>query len=110
MMARIAGVPAPQAGLRTRLAYYFTRRAMTQLAGSEHENMIEPVEVMAHLPGVLRAYGGLEQAAAKLDLLDPRTKALAQLKAATMTNCEYCIDLGSAVCRQWGLSDDELLA
>ncbi len=27
-----------------------------------------------------------------------------------MTNCEYCIDLGSQVARQWGLSDAELLA
>lgn len=32
------------------------------------------------------------------------------MKAATLTQCEYCIDLGSQASRQRGLSDDELLA
>src|SRR5438132_4794266 len=32
------------------------------------------------------------------------------MKAATLTNCEYCIDLGSQISRRWGLSDEELLA
>jgi 4-carboxymuconolactone decarboxylase len=66
--------------------------------------------VYAHLPGVLSAYGRLEQATAKLDRLEDRFKALAELKAATLTNCEYCIDLGSQIARRWGLSDGQLLA
>jgi 4-carboxymuconolactone decarboxylase len=59
---------------------------------------------------VLSAYGKLEQATAKLDRLEERFRALAELKAATLTNCEYCIDLGSQVARRWGLSDEQLLA
>jgi 4-carboxymuconolactone decarboxylase len=39
-----------------------------------------------------------------------RARALAELKAATLTGCEYCIDLGSQIARQWGISDEELLA
>src|SRR5207244_4413783 len=39
-----------------------------------------------------------------------RFRALAELKAATLTQCECCIDLGSQIARQWGLSDDEMLA
>lgn len=35
---------------------------------------------------------------------------LAELKAATLTHCEYCIDLGSQIARRSGISDDELLA
>jgi hypothetical protein len=27
-----------------------------------------------------------------------------------MTNCEYCIDLGSQIARRWGLDDAELQA
>ena len=109
-MARIAGVSTRDAGLKVRLAYYFTRRQIARLAGRETERMIEPVQVYAHLPGVLSAYGRLEQATAKLDRLEDRFKALAELKAATLTNCEYCIDLGSQIARRWGLSDGQLLA
>jgi AhpD family alkylhydroperoxidase len=52
----------------------------------------------------------LEQATAKLHRLDRRLHALAELKAATLTNCEYCIDMGSQISRRWGLSDEERLA
>lgn len=52
----------------------------------------------------------LEQATAKLHRLDKRLHALAELKAATLTHCEYCIDMGSAISRQWGLTDEEILA
>ncbi|HKH77955.1 MAG TPA: carboxymuconolactone decarboxylase family protein [Rubrobacteraceae bacterium] len=109
-MARIRGVSARGAGLRVRLAYYFTRRQLARLAGRETERMIEPGELYAHAPGLLLAYGRLEQATAKLDRLDDRYKALAELKAATLTHCEYCIDLGSQIARRWGLSDEQLLA
>jgi alkylhydroperoxidase family enzyme len=30
--------------------------------------------------------------------------------AASLTHCEYCIDMGSAISRQWGLTDQEVLA
>ena len=109
-MARITGVPARGAGLRVKLAYYFTRRQISRLAGREPERMTEPVEMYAHEPGLLLAYGRLEQATAKLHRLDDRFKALAELKAATLTHCEYCIDLGSQIARRWGLSDEQLLA
>jgi AhpD family alkylhydroperoxidase len=109
-MARIAGVSTRNAGLGVKVAYFFTRRTIARLAGRAPERMIEPVELYAHLPGVLRAYGSLEQATAKLHRLDTRIRALVGLKTATLTQCEYCIDLGSQISRRWGLSDEELLA
>jgi AhpD family alkylhydroperoxidase len=113
-MARIAGVSAKEGGLRLRLVYFFMRRGLPRLAGREParpEGMLEPLEMFAHVPRLLNAYGRLEQANAKLDRLDQRISDLAELKAATMTSCEYCIDLGSQVARQRsGLSDEELLA
>jgi 4-carboxymuconolactone decarboxylase len=113
-MARIAGVSAKEGGLRLKLVYFFTRRGLAKLAGrqpAQPERMLEPLEMFAHLPGLLNGYGKLEQANAKLDRLDQRTSDLAELKAATMTSCEYCIDLGSQVARQRsGLRDEELLA
>ncbi len=45
-----------------------------------------------------------------MDILSPRHRALAELKSAMTVRCEYCIDLGSAIARGWGLTDEELLA
>ena len=109
-MARIPGVSGGTASIGVRLAYFFTRRALSQLTGRAPEGMLAPLELYAQLPGLLRAYGSLEQATAKLDRLPRRLKGLAWLKTATVTRCEYCIDLGSQVARLWGISDTELLA
>lgn len=112
-MARIAGVPASKVGLHGRLAYYFTRRALGALAGRQPkrmEQMIEPLQMYAHIPALLKGYGRLEQATGKVHRLDLRLRALAELKAATLTHCEYCIDLGSQISRRWGLKDEEILA
>src|SRR5207244_664550 len=47
---------------------------------------------------------------AKLHNVDERLRNLAELKAATLTACEYCIDLGSQIARRSGLTDEQLLA
>src|SRR5260370_1447962 len=39
-----------------------------------------------------------------------RNRALGELKAATTTRCEYCIEMGARISRDWGLTDEELLA
>jgi AhpD family alkylhydroperoxidase len=109
-MARISRVSAQDAGQEVELTYRYVRQGIAELTGCETESMIEPLELFAHLPGLLRGYMALEQAVAEQDRVDKRLKALAQLKAATLTHCEYCIDLGSQVSRQWGLTDEELLA
>jgi AhpD family alkylhydroperoxidase len=109
-MPRIDGVTDSQAGPYARLAYYFTRRGLTQLSDRATERMLDPLRLYAHIPGLLRGYAGLERATAKLTRLDKRLRALAELKAATLVACEYCIDLGSQVARNWGLNDAELLA
>lgn len=107
---RIDGVSARESGLTTRIIYFFTRRNMSRLAGRAPERMLEPLEIYAHIPGVLKTYGRLEQATGKLDRMDQRYMALAAMKTATLVTCEYCIDLGSQMSRQLGLTDEELLA
>ena len=71
--------------------------------------MIEPLEMYAHVPVLFKGYAKLEQATARLHRLDNRLHALAELKAATLTYCEYCTDMGSAISRRWGLTDEEIL-
>ena len=109
-MARIAGVPVRRAGLRVKLVYFFTRRNLVRLTGRAPSRVIEPLEIYAHVPGLLRGYGSLEQATAKQHRLDWRLQVLAELKATTLIHCEFCIDLSSQIARRSGLSDQQLLA
>jgi alkylhydroperoxidase family enzyme len=109
-MARLPGVSNRDAGLSTKIAYYFMKRHFKKITGHENEAMLAPVQVLAHVPTLLSGYGKLEQAVAKVHLLDLRHRALAELKAATIVRCEYCIDLGSRISRDWGLTDEDLLS
>lgn len=113
-MPRLTGVSDREAGWSSRIAFFFTRRKLKQLAGlknGESAALLDPLRMYAYLPKVLNAYGRLEQAQSTLQhVLSTRHRALAELKAATTVRCEYCIDLGSQIARQWGITDDELLA
>jgi AhpD family alkylhydroperoxidase len=108
-MARLNGVSDREAGLGAKIAFFFTRRKLAQMAGLETAGMLEPLRMYAHIPRLLSAIGKLEQVESKLDILSPRHRALAELKAATTVRCAYCIDLGSQIARQWGITDEELL-
>jgi 4-carboxymuconolactone decarboxylase len=109
-MPRIAGVSDRDAGLGAKIAFFFTKRRFKQMTGLETATMLEPLRMYAHIPKLLNAYGRLELAESKLDILSPRHRALAELKSATTVRCEYCIDLGSQIARRWGITDEELLA
>jgi AhpD family alkylhydroperoxidase len=109
-MARLPAVTVGAAGVMVKLVYWFTERRLQRLTGTNPSNMLEPLEIYAHIPRLLSAYGQLEWAVASLHHLRRRHRALAELRAATVVQCEFCIDLGSQVARRWGLSDDELLA
>ena len=109
-MARLPGVSDRDAGWGAKIAFFFMKRRFVQLTGHQSETMLDPVRMYAHVPKLLSGYGKLEQAVAKVHLLDLRHRALAELKSATTIRCEYCIDLGSRISRDWGLSDEELLA
>jgi alkylhydroperoxidase family enzyme len=102
-MARINGVPAHEAAPEIARTYDYAKRALAQLTGREPEHLIEPLELYAHAPGLLQGILTLEGATATLNRLPVRLSHLAQLKAATLTSCEYCIDLGSQIVRRSGL-------
>ena len=109
-MSRIEGVSPREAGPLTGLVLRIARRKTGQLTGRETQRMIGPLEAYAHLPRLLLGYGMFESATAGLDRVPERLKVLAELKAAAMTSCEYCIDIGSQIARRAGLSDEQLLA
>lgn len=111
-MARIQGVQRKQAGPVVRLMYRFGPRMLRKLTGREPRTGtgLEPVEIWAHAPKLMVAMGKFNQAVRKADGVEERVRHLVELKGAQMIGCEYCVDLGSQIARNSGLSDDELLA
>jgi len=109
-MKRIEGVNASNAGPLVRLVLRLARRKTRQLTGRETERMIEPLEAYARTPRLLLGYVMLEGATAQLHGVKERVKVLAELKVATLTQCEYCIDIGSQIARRAGISEEQLLA
>ena len=109
-MKRIEGVSGRRARPLARIALRMARRKTRQIAGAETERMIEPLEAYAHLPRLMLGYGAMEEATARLHGVDHRLKVLAELKAATLSQCEYCIDIGSQIAARAGITEDQLLA
>jgi AhpD family alkylhydroperoxidase len=111
-MARITGVPEDKAGPMTKLTYFFMRRGMKKLTGRDPAlgSGIEPAVIWAVRPKMMMGMGFFNGAVRTGKALDERLKNLVELKATQMIGCEWCVDLGSQICRNSGLSDDELLA
>jgi AhpD family alkylhydroperoxidase len=101
-MTRIEAVSARKASPVVKLIYRMTRR--------QFGRMMDPIAVYAHTPGLLIGYGMYEQATAKQHRVDERLKALAELKAAALVNCEFCCDIASSLGREAGVTEEQLLA
>ena len=111
-MARIQGVRREQAGPMVKLVYRLGPRMMKKLTGRDPQtgSGLEPIEIWAHQPKMMTGMGRFNQAVRKGKSVEERTKNLVELKGAQMIGCEYCVDLGSQICRNSGFSDEELLA
>jgi AhpD family alkylhydroperoxidase len=94
---RIAGVPPHRAGPIVRYIYRETRKMTGKV--------VEPVAVTAHHPLMLMGYSALELALERSDRVPKRLKMLAELKASTMTGCPFCIDIGSKLAHDHGVSE-----
>ncbi len=101
-MTRIKGVPAEGASPLLRLIYRSARRKV----GRD----VDPIAVYAHAPSLLVGYGAFEQATARQHQVPERLKALAELKAAAVVNCEFCCDIASALAQQAGVAEAQVLA
>ena len=94
--------PKSDAGPLGRVAEWLTRRRVGRT--------IEPVQVALHHPRLLCGMGAFESALDGADALDWRLKELVALKAASVVNCSFCLDIGSAEARKHGVGVDELHA
>jgi 4-carboxymuconolactone decarboxylase len=97
-MSRIKGPRRP--GPFARVAYWMSKRDYGQVP--------EPLEIAAHHPGLLRGYGMFEWETGRAGSVDEKLKDLAMLKAAALIGCEWCLDIGSALGRKSGVTDDQI--
>ncbi len=110
-MMRVAGTTERRTGPWTRALLWIGRRETAKLTGRKTTNaMIEPAQAFAHTPGLLVGYGMFEAAVARAHRVPERLKVLAELKAAALTQCEWCIDIGSPIAYRAGVSEAQMLA
>jgi AhpD family alkylhydroperoxidase len=98
--ARIAGVPEDTGNPVVRLAYRVSRR--------RYGEVVDPMRVFAHHPTVLAGYSALELASERSQRVDRRLKHLAEIRAAMISGCEWCLDFGSAISADAGVSEADL--
>jgi AhpD family alkylhydroperoxidase len=98
--ARIRLLDEGQGGLVARLAYRESRRRYGQV--------MDPLKVMAHHPKILVGAAALELASERSKLVPARLKHLAELRAGMVAGCEWCLDFGSAISAEAGVSEDDL--
>lgn len=91
---------APERGPLRKVAYGMARKRLGRVP--------EPFAVTAHHTKLFGAMSGFEMALERSKSVPVRYKALGELRAAMVVGCEFCVDIGSMIARQSGLSDDEL--
>lgn len=111
-MARIQGVPKSEAGPTVKLIYWLGPRMMRKLTGRDPSSGsgLEPMEIWACKPKLMIAMGKFNGVVRKPGKLEPRIRNLCELKGSAMIGCEFCVDLGSQICRNSGFRDEELVA
>jgi len=80
-MARIEGVPAKQAGIVAKFAYWMCKRRLGRV--------ILPIRINAHHPRILRAMAGMEMGQEAAKSVPAALKTLAQVKVAMMIGCPF---------------------
>jgi AhpD family alkylhydroperoxidase len=97
-MARIDAPRKP--GVLARIAGWYSRWRFGK--------QLDPLDAYAHRPGLLVGYSALETAFERSRRLDLNLKLLAEVKAAALAGCEWCIDFGSMLGRGGGVTEDQL--
>jgi len=71
---------------------------------------LDLIKWLRRRPQLLAGTFAYETALLTSGSMDPRLKALAELKAAALVNCEFCLDIGSTISRAAGVSDAQIAA
>lgn len=97
---RIEGVPDGTRNLLIRAGFRESRR--------RYGAVMEPLRVFAHHPKLMVGYAALEMASERSNRVSARVKHLAELRAAMVCGCEWCLDFGSSISAGVGIGVREL--
>jgi alkylhydroperoxidase family enzyme len=100
---RIEPVPLNARNPIVRYAFHESKKAA-------HGEVMDPVRVFAHHPGLMLGYGMFEQATERADRVPERLKLLAELRAAMSAGCEWCLDYASSISAANGVDEADLRA
>jgi AhpD family alkylhydroperoxidase len=92
--------PAKPSGLFSRIVYAVSRRRFGHVVG--------PFQMSAHNPAIMTGYTLYELMLERADSIDPALEILAGQRAATMTGCPFCIDIGESHLTQLGLTGRQI--
>jgi AhpD family alkylhydroperoxidase len=68
----------------------------------------EPFKIAAHHTPIFGGMSAFEMALERSKKVPLRYKTLGELRAAMVVGCEFCVDIGSMIARQSGLTEDEM--
>lgn len=100
-MLRIDPVPETGGGLLLRYARHASRKKVGKV--------VEPLTVTAHSTPALLGMGAMETALERFKAIDHRLAELAVLKTAALVGCHFCIDIGSKLGQDAGLTEEQVL-
>jgi len=90
----------PRNGWLTNLTRRYTRR--------RYGRELAPSDAYLHTPGLLAGYGAFELATERAGRVEERLKLLAELRAAQVVGCEWCMDFGSMLGRAHRVEERQL--
>ncbi|NNH74314.1 carboxymuconolactone decarboxylase family protein [Nocardia uniformis] len=98
---RIPAVSPQQAGLLTRIAYWYSKRRFGEVP--------EPFAVLANHPKLMRAAGVHETMVERASTVLPANiREIAVYRTARTVGCSWCIDFGNMLSRLSGLNTEKL--
>lgn len=100
-MAHIQGVSPRTHNPILRLVFGWARRRFGR--------PVEPLHGYARRPPVLFGLAALELAMERSRTLPPELRKLAELRAAALVGCPFCLDFGSALVQSLGVAEEKLL-
>lgn len=83
-------------------------RPMAKVLPRGRRDRVDLLRWLRHRPQILAATAAYEMALLGSARMDPRLKQLAELKAAALVTCEFCLDIGSALAAANGITESQL--
>lgn len=83
-------------------------RPMAKVLPQGRRDRYDLLRWLRHRPQILTGTAAYEMALLGSARMEPRLKQLAELKAAALVTCEFCLDIGSALAAAHGVTERQL--